>query len=122
MTASELLLSRVARYLEGVSFAGVLARAKVERVKPHGARWAELSIVWPVPDTDGSDSEWQARVVVRLREGGDEASWDRALLEGLADQLGHELGEAVQREGRPLADPHQRPRVWPWRATDRESS
>jgi hypothetical protein len=121
MTTS-LPLSRVAAYLDRLSFVGILSGARVSGVvRARGARACDVTLCWVVPHTSG-DGTFAVLVPVRLRDEVLESAWDRAVLEALADATGHELGEAVRRNGLPIADPHLRPRVWPWRVTDRESS
>lgn len=75
---------------------------------------------WLVPHTSRPTDPFPVVVNVPLDPGKPD-TWPRVLLEQFADVLGHELGESVHDKGRPLADPHAVPRVWPWRVADREN-
>lgn len=113
--------ARATAYLSRLRLVGILEGARVgSAIRSSGRRATDVTLVWDLPDTSSPGETWRCEVVARLPDGGADADWDRILLEQVADRLGHELGEAVQRDGVPVADPHARPRVWPWRASDRE--
>jgi hypothetical protein len=107
-----------AAWLARLQFCGILAGLEsfgLERTQ--GVDYARFR--WHVPDTRRPGDWFPAVIVVPLDRSRPE-TWDRALLTQLADSLGHELGEAVRRDGQTVADPHAIPRVWPWRVEDRE--
>lgn len=123
MSGGPAQLGRVAAYLGRLRLVGILEGCRIGgAVRAHGGRATDVTLIWDLPDTSQPGETWRAEVPVRLPDGGSDADWDQRLLEQVADRLAHELGEAVQRDGKGIADPHTRPRIWPWRAKDREGS
>jgi hypothetical protein len=111
-------LGRVAAYLSRLQFVGLLDGIRVAgAVHHHGA--TDVALAWTLPDVVREGQRHEATIAVRLPDAGSEQEWDRAVLAGVADCVGHEVGESVLRDGWRVADPHARPRVWPWRARDR---
>ena len=112
-------LGRVTAYLSRIEWRGLLTGLRPARVERSGsATLVHLKFV--LPDTDAPGETWETLIVVRLRDDETEERWTRRMLDGLADAIGHELGEAMHLDGRPVASPHTKPRVWPWRTADRE--
>lgn len=112
-------LGRVTAYLSRLEWRGLLTGLRPSRVERSGSATL-VHLRFELPDTDAPGSTWQTLIVVRLRDGETEDQWTRRMLDGLADAIGHELGEALHVDGRPAASPHTQPRVWPWRPTDRQ--
>jgi len=107
----------VLAWLSGISWRGILTGVKVKDLSPKP--WADcvLTLSWTVPDSR-EDGDWEALIVVPLDLGQPE-TWNRTLMNEVADVVGQELAEAVWRDGVPIADPHASPPIWPWRAQDR---
>lgn len=112
-------LERATAWADRLSLRGMLADARVVKVERAGGA-CHLHVHWTTEDSEKPGNPWWRPVVVLLRDDEGEDVWNRHLVEQVADIVGHELGEAIQLDGRPIADPHARPLVWPWRARDRE--
>lgn len=116
-------LGRVTAWVSRLSWRGILAGVRIGSVSRR-SRSSLVVLRWSVPDTEAPTpgATWLTEVVVPLPDDESEAAWNRRLLVALADAIGHELGEAARLDGAPLASPHERPAVWPWRVQDRESN
>jgi hypothetical protein len=111
-------LGRITAYVSRLSFAGLLERCRVSGVR-RGSGRSHVSLVWSLPDSTAPGA-WDASVTVALPDSETDDEWTRRLLAAIADVAGHEIGEAVLVDGAPVASPHDKPRVWPWRVQDRE--
>lgn len=114
-------LGRVVAWMSRIEWRGILRGLRPGRVERSGAG-ANLHLHLQTEDTERPGETWDVSIVVRLRDEQDEDQWMRSLMMGLADALGHELGEAVAIDGAPVASIHDRPRVWPWRPLDMEET
>ena len=114
-------LGRVAAYLSRIEWRGILSGVRPSAVGRSSGR-TSVVLELTTEDTLRPGEEWRCQITVQLRDSDPEDRWTRQLLEAIADALGHELGEALWLDGRPVASPHQRPRIWPWRVTDREEA
>ena len=113
-------LGRVTAYLSRLQWRGILAGLGPRSVRHHGSA-TSVVLELTTEDTLHPGEEWRCEITVRLPDDADETAWTRRLLEAIGDALGHELGEAIWLDGQPVASPHARPLIWPWRVTDRES-
>lgn len=114
-------VGRITAYLARLEWRGILAGLRPAKVTRQGlSMLVELQL--EVDDSERPGERWTTTIVARLRDDETDEVWTRRLLEALADALGHELGEALLLDGKPVASPHERPRIWPWRATDRSEA
>ena len=111
-------LGRATAYLSRIEWRGLLTGLRPAKRERSGSGTL-VHLKFAVPDTDAPGETWETLIVVRLRDDETEDQWTRRMLDGLADAIGHELGEGIWIDGRPAASPHTKPRVWPWRTADR---
>lgn len=82
----------------------------VRASRPSGIR---VRVTVRVPDTAGPGTVEVSRVAVAASDA--PADLDAAVWTALLEVLAHECGECLLRDGQPVYDPHELPRVGPWR-------
>lgn len=114
------VIGALAHHVASYSVRGVLAlldvRVEIDppvrASRPSGIR---LRVTARVPDTAGPGTVEVSRVAVSTSDA--PADLDAAVWAALLDLLAHECGECLLRGGAPVYDPHDLPRVGPWRTT-----
>jgi hypothetical protein len=108
--------------LDRFTFTPVLAAFKphltVDTGPPYPRRdRVRCVLVLTFPDRGDGDS-FVTRTAFNLAADATPQDAQQAVFRVLLDRLMHEAAEAVCFDGALFADPHARPRLWPWRVAD----
>ena len=115
-TLREQAAQALRRWSFGPALAALSPRVEVDVGPPYPRRGRPIRcvVVLTCPDRD-TGAPLELRSAFELHPDDDEATL-RSLWQALSQRLLHEAGEALLLDGRRIADPHARPRLWPWRA------